>query len=452
MDINSKTRTKSDLFYYVSSQFSEFSISLNEVFDCDEWRNLINEIPKPLFLSVSSYSDFPLIPNSMVLSYRWKEERNILCKVRAPLEETESPPRQIDISMEAIEILKRTNFENIWIDFLSHLNDSSHKFSVMSQMGIHYLNCVVYPNYLSDDVNSTKTIEKESSFAESLRRGWIQQEISYGSLNREVISNFVYYCLTSSDYSSLLRLLRRRATALNWFNQCVQYDTSYNKSNEKYELALYSSYFKLSPTFIPNNPDEALSYLSTYLGELKRDHATWNNFQEKLIYEICKKQIFQSHDVFCAYQLIRSFAESSLKYEQDAYVAMLECAAYESGYGWDVSTPCSNETYVVDRNLQILYDCWKTLLHKANDTKISFSFRVERQLPLARSMGLRNIESYLSKQVQIIISEYPNSRILFFRKKLIISHFHLVVDHEEFLHITIPYFVDLVDPNYQVLS
>jgi hypothetical protein len=101
-------------------------------------------------------------------------------------------------------------------------------------MGPLYSTGLVHPLYLADYYGSPAgaqrgphTVEaarddddvkkpKEERTLAALRRGWIQQEVSYGQLDSAVVSKFVAACVAQGEFGMLGTLLRRRASAMWW--------------------------------------------------------------------------------------------------------------------------------------------------------------------------------------------------------------------------------------------
>ena len=68
---------------------------------------------------------------------------------------------------------------------------------VIRNMGSLYVQGIVFPLYLQDYYMHEN--EYSSMLSSSLRRGWIQQEISYGRLQRVIVNEFVKASIEKKD-------------------------------------------------------------------------------------------------------------------------------------------------------------------------------------------------------------------------------------------------------------
>ena len=89
------------------------------------------------------------------------------------------------------------------------MNDSLNFYNT----GELYTRGVVLPLYLLD---FTSNLDSEALMI-ALRRGWIQQEISYGLLHTETTKRFVEKCIESESFGELATFLRRRVKAMKWY-------------------------------------------------------------------------------------------------------------------------------------------------------------------------------------------------------------------------------------------
>ena len=96
---------------------------------------------------------------------------------------------------------------------LAHLNDDARKKYVLNTMGTLYDQGTVFPLYLQDYATG---FTSSSKTFEAIRRGWIQQEISYGTLPKAIVKDFVFAAISKKDYGLLGSLIRRRNNAMNF--------------------------------------------------------------------------------------------------------------------------------------------------------------------------------------------------------------------------------------------
>lgn len=214
------------------SAANHVSIALEDCFDCPEWRDLVKQCKNKLFLVASTFEEFNSLPNARVLSYRWKEVKETKCRVTIP-GRSPSGRRSCIFCVDAFDYLKDFSEGYLWIDYLCHLNDSAHKVHVMGQMGSLYWKGEVLAGYLLN-VDMTEEVGSKSDCIDgkffddikvkkqfsptllALRRGWIQQEISFGKLDPTVVKGFVAECIKNQYYGVLGTLIRRRTKAMKW--------------------------------------------------------------------------------------------------------------------------------------------------------------------------------------------------------------------------------------------
>ena len=87
------------------------------------------------------------------------------------------------------------------------------------------------PLYLLD---FTSNLDSEALMI-ALRRGWIQQEISYGVLHTETTKRFVEKCIESESFGELATFLRRRVKAMKWYLSLMD-STNKNMTNAQTQV------------------------------------------------------------------------------------------------------------------------------------------------------------------------------------------------------------------------
>jgi hypothetical protein len=143
--------------------------------------------------------DFLKNRKNLVLSYRWKNKIKVTCggiapgKIRLPVQKREL----------AIDFLRGLPYINeggsLWVDFLCHLDVDRHRREILNKMGELYTRGVVLPLYLLDFVK----MRNSEALMISLRRGWIQQEISYVVCLEVVCSRISIECCREYQSSVL---------------------------------------------------------------------------------------------------------------------------------------------------------------------------------------------------------------------------------------------------------
>ena len=221
------------------------SVPLRDVFMCEEWQREFDSHcgGKDLHLiRFISFDEFATIPGAKALSYRWSKVLKVVCGVRTPGEK-QSSPRKCSLAVDAFRALQKLDSGYLWVDFLCHLDHPFHKVSVIDNMSPVYCDTEVICLYLTDfcrysqqsradakikDKHKHKVMSAplriyrsqkslgQDACLEALRRGWIQQEVSFGRLNTDIVSEFVRECVACSRFGLLGTLLRRRAVALGW--------------------------------------------------------------------------------------------------------------------------------------------------------------------------------------------------------------------------------------------
>ena len=393
------------------------STKLIDVYDCDDWRLAVKNANccEELYLVESTYEEFLSLPNAEVLSYRWRSVITITCKVYSPGDSNPSEERTSEISLDIFRKLKTLRNSHIWIDYLSHLNNEEHKKNVIQKMGTLYVYGNVYPLYLQDYLQDylhkhedddsedlPKLLElslNDSSYSlsSSLRRGWIQQEISFGQMQKDIVLEFVKTCIKSKDYRSLGTLIRRRAKALEWafelFNSISKFtvdlvkpdsdDSDYinpDPPNIEYLLDISSGFFGISPSLeVENNVYMCIGFLV--------ESQTSESFINDLVSNICVSNDFDPSNKFSAQQLLRSFAGSDLKYEEDAYIAMIQCPAILCGI--------KSLNFLKDPYVALLRRCWLSILQSQQ----TFAFTVNRKREEDCVLGLYEVLPILKDAV-----------------------------------------------------
>lgn len=235
--VNSKNVIGVDVLFAVCDEKSAANhdaIALEDCFDCPEWVALVRKCRNKLFLAASTFQAYNSLPNAKVLSYRWKDEISTVCSVTVPGIGI-AAPQSCTFCVDAFDILKDFEEGYLWIDYLCHLNYPYHKVNIMKSMGPLYGGGEIVPAYLlnidmveidghingiiDDRYIRYIGVKKQSSsvLLNAVRRGWIQQEISYGRLDRGVIKSFVNHCITHQYYGILGTFITRcRPNVLRW--------------------------------------------------------------------------------------------------------------------------------------------------------------------------------------------------------------------------------------------
>lgn len=129
----------------------------------------------------------------VVLSYRWATPTSVRCGVREPGMQCLSSERLCVLPLNMFHALSRLPRGSLlWCDFLAHLHDPAHLPTVLNKMGSLYLDGVVWPLYLE---KLARGDSDNASVMSALRRGWIQQEISFGRLHISVVEQFICACI-----------------------------------------------------------------------------------------------------------------------------------------------------------------------------------------------------------------------------------------------------------------
>jgi hypothetical protein len=586
-----KADSYEDLIYVVcdaSSVGGRRATPLLDVYDSLAWRAAVTNAncSSELFLVESTYDEFLCLPNAEVLSYRWSEVITVKCGVREPGSGELSEPRESEISLDIFRKLMDLRESYLWVDYLSHLNDPSHKRAVMRRMGSLYLYGNVFPLYLQDFSTSTSRFEfycdlfsdkkkladvhaqlhelqslvkdcesksipvkhtrtrvdemiriiveqienmrkenpseiaylvssvveslqnsdyghsllyimkfLENSFSKkqdlhdlfvdaismlpeskaslSLRRGWIQQEISFGRLPVDIVKSFIKECIRRSKFELLGTFIRRRHKAIgviedssqdsierklvtfspmqvrennmsgelaitNAFHHICGHDGYKVKSQDELHFEDLSTpqgaspgfpaandpcfnfadlndqetggrYWSLSqqmgmimnPSIFQGSPQMSVTQSSAIAKNLRNKILSLEGielelFIDKLTSSSSEPNTFDPTSFFSAYQLLRSFAESRLTYENDAYFAMVECAAISYGIPIHHFTAANDEN-ISDSFSEIFKMCWNTLLstHCTVSGNI-FSFSMSRTQPQEWALGLRVLSPLLA--------------------------------------------------------
>ena len=431
-------------------------VPLSDIFDSEEWRRECNKMDNvlDLFLVRLSLADFLTLRNAEVLSYRWGKEVKIKCKVNPPEPTGTDDERIVDIPSNIFSILEGVKDSYLWVDFLSHLNHPTHRRAIMNKMGLLYANGKVKTMYLEEYCNqiagdSDHNELKKEKVLTSLRRGWIQQEISFGELSVDIVRKYFNECIQNNDYYLIAALIRRRPNVVSWlangldshsctFLHNATDDLEFSKNGRDLWFNFQRSvsrFFEGSPTQYTPGYEEDLtvtSFVTDMLYKYLKDRneikveekssvmSTEDQMQEYVrlnghtIFEplitdlanrVCKKQDFDLTHLFSAYQLIRSFLESALTYEEDCYSAMTQCAALtNSSVKWTDDRTSGAAT------LQI---AWKTLAHHVMCSHDDFicNFGIRRKEARDKVAGLLSLIPLLEKKRDedflIIIKKYP---------------------------------------------
>jgi len=379
------------------------AIPLENVFTAEEWRHIIP--PSKYVLVKVSMHDFLMNGKNLVLSYRWDQKIKVKCGGIAP-GKIRLPKQERELAIDFVRGLPYINEGgSLWVDFLCHLDVDRHRREILNKMGELYTRGVVLPLYLLDFVK----MRNSEALMISLRRGWIQQEISYGELHKETTKLFVNTCIESGYFGELATFLRRRIKALNYLTEsydkektegvCLSFGrrTSVDllESEAYKDLANIPDPFKTvieKVEWIADIP-HLCGLVSQEKGQTDRRMASilskvCKHISESTIKNLCcevaKAQTFDSKDFVSAVRLIRAFSESPLFNEEDVFVATLQCAARASNLKWNDS--CRIQT-------EILRKCWRTVFDNINNVKDSstpaiLKFDVRREHKHATGLGI----------------------------------------------------------------
>jgi hypothetical protein len=346
-----------------------------------------------------------------VLSYRWAHTIDVTCTVTAPGGKP-SVPRACVLPVDAFRALKQLERGFMWIDFLSHLHDPQHIPHTLNNMGRLYCEAEVWPLYLADfcaNSSADSGAGATTSTLEALRRGWIQQEVSFGTLNQGVVAAFATKCVSTGCFGLLGTLIRRRPTAMAWMMQNCVLDFELQSKLAR-ETNYYTDTFgpTKSVALQPNHTDlmdegdsspqltriaaeamlEVANNESPEQGESSNVNAAvrcWvskdPSHVEQLVLELCKPQRCDPTEPFAAFQLLRAFSESAIKCEGDAYCAMAQCATESApNLLWSPEDPGA-----------ILRVCWVTIVDYVLQHGSAFRFAMRRKDPAHWTAGLGKI-------------------------------------------------------------
>jgi len=413
--------------------------ALRDVFDSPEWATRVDDVGADLVLVQVSWEDIGKLAGLRFLSYRWADILKVSCGVKVP--GTKDSDKYIhhaprELAVDGLRAMKRPEgappFSGfLWIDFLSHLDIVEVKSAVLRHMGPLYSTGIVYPLYLEDFCRGLTEAKGESrkllkrSLLAALRRGWIQQEISYGKLDAEIVRHFVQMCIAEGEFGVLGTFLRRRTRTVAWLFEKV--DRGYGDKPNYVDLqgetkmaapsmgmwpsisrafgamvlvaspvadessstvravhdVVKSAFFEANAdTVTVPNPADLPGW--TDLSEEDRNEKRYEHvdavaeaqneyfesnlplvsrglgpFLDEVVDSLCAFQPFDPTDFFSAVQLIRSFTESALTYEEDAFVATTQHAAATGGFKWHADADASVEAY---ENTAVLRACWATVV------------------------------------------------------------------------------------------
>ena len=390
---------------------------LANVYDCDEWRQAVSDanLDNELFLVESTYDEFLSLSNAEVLSYRWSNIITINCSVYSPGSSSPSETRKSDISLDVFRKLKGLSNSYVWIDYLSHLNNEQHKSEVIRKMGSLYVQGMVFPLYLQDYYVHAN--EYSSMLSSSLRRGWIQQEISYGCLQRDIVNEFVKVSIEKKDYSNLGTLIRRRAYALKWaFDKAKSLGKMDDRKTpdmvDKDKDAPVHKHinFKLFDSSPPRGDNSNVYECIKLLVE--ESSVSDSSFIDDLTNALCMRNRFNPDDIFCVQSLLRSFAESALTYEEDAYIAMTQVSAISCGL---------TKVDAINPLLAVLRISWLKILEDLGKNSLRFS--MSRSLETDWTLGLPELFSHIKSAIErkddylvietVEIDEKKSTKIIF---------------------------------------
>ncbi len=256
----------------------------------------------------------------------------------------------------------------------------------------------------------------ERIFSLALRRGWIQQEVTFGQLQHTVVRDFVYSCVQREEYSALGTLIRRRPRAMHWvfgrYEQLKKLIEDEEKHKKDEEIIMKDRLIRgFNPAEIAYPKDKTLNFrgllnllecnIFNCSPSLDTPNMTADNFinhiinhrlinkeefRDELVTKICERSAFDPTDLFCSQSLLRAFAESELTYEQDAYFAMVQCPALLCGLSPD----------------DVLRACWRTILTSGT----TLSFRINRKSKLDWTLGLPELLPFMHRALSIRGNKY----------------------------------------------
>jgi hypothetical protein len=344
----------------------------------------------------------------------------------------------------------------MWVDFLCHLHDDLHIPHVINKMGALYCEGLVWPLYLADFSAGVATLSEKKAQTggvpsealidisrsvlfppfrtpasphvdatlDALRRGWIQQELSFGRLDRTVVAPFVVDCVLTKSFGLLGSLVRRRASAMTWLlssypaadkfgrpmtapntadlNDSESCDVWVLRNNARGlignlnhespadgESSCVSAAIAMLLAAELSQSYPGVSSVNTMVAQIRRRLPALPPVVEQLVTELCKPQRFDPGNVFCAFQLLRSFSESALSVETDAPVAMTQCAARSAGFAWMAPTTVGageksagiTPNAAEHHNAAVLRACWATIVDAASTNTqetATFTFAMRR--------------------------------------------------------------------------
>ena len=214
----------------IGSKDADREVPLEKVFSAKEWRDIV---PASTYvLRKVTMREFLKNRKNLVLSYRWNNKIRVRCGGVAPAN-VSLPVQDRDLAIDFVRglpFIEDASF--LWVDFLCHLDVDVHRKLILNTMGELYTRAVVLPLYLFDfTVN-----RKSDDLMTAMRRGWIQQEISYGVLHRATTEHFIKTCIKSESFGELATFLRRRPKAMKWFVKAWKNDKSEDTSEDTVKI------------------------------------------------------------------------------------------------------------------------------------------------------------------------------------------------------------------------
>jgi hypothetical protein len=173
-----------NLVRVITAEKSNRSILLAKIFNDPRWTDAVQRSDLHAhYLTCMTYDEFVRNDSSRVLSYRWNEKIRLDCDVSDPADLVVKFRGEIALSVLQTPL---TDWKYLWADALNHLNDPLGVIWSIKTMGQLYLEVTVLPQYfLRSDFNGLN---------EALGRGWMHQEIAYGSIDKLAIRGLIGIC------------------------------------------------------------------------------------------------------------------------------------------------------------------------------------------------------------------------------------------------------------------
>lgn len=160
------------------------SVELSKLLDDPSWETAVQQSPlSAYYFTAMSYEDFISSPTSRVLSYRWADKISLSCSCNDPAGLVSTFKGDL-----ALSVLQTPPGEwtALWADALNHLNDVAGLTLTLQTMGSLYLAASTLPQYFC--------IGNYESTTAALTRGWMHQELSYGTLDKPALASFIGIC------------------------------------------------------------------------------------------------------------------------------------------------------------------------------------------------------------------------------------------------------------------